>query len=211
MKALYLSLASLTILALSSCSMFEQQYEGVNRDDSYQSYAAQRDGTFEAYDELGIDSTQKLSSDDRGKLQTRSRLVRLERNLTTKKEREQYYTYRPYLNDDSERITFLELPTVEARDRYAMSKGIYSRTGKFSPQIKKAITDSDIIVGMPKEAVMQSWGEPADRFVAGSEMYGNEKWTYTEMVPSNEGYQKEQRSVYFTNGKVSGWEKNVEQ
>ena len=54
---------------------------------------------------------------------------------------------------------------------------------------------------------MESWGEPEAVEVAGSQLYGNEKWVYTEYVPSSEGYQKEERVVIFEGGKVVGWQR----
>jgi hypothetical protein len=191
----------------TGCALFEPDYQSIDTDDDYQSYSARKDGTLEAYEELGMTSASKLSSQERDAVLTKSRLIRLERSLVTTKEREQYYNYRPYLPDDGEKITFLELPTVEARDKYAMAKGIYFKNPKFSPDVREAVQNSDIILGMPKEAVIQSWGEPEVMEVAGSALYGNERWKYVEFVTTQEGYQREERIVYFQNGKVAGWER----
>ena len=206
-QILALLLISAALSFQAGCALLEPDYNGVDTDDEYQSYGAQKDGTMEAYEELGMAPSSKLSSKDRDVLMSKSRLIRLEKGLATAKEREQYYNYRPYLNDDNERITFLELPSVEARDKFAMAKGIYFKNPKFGPDVREAVQNSDIILGMPKEAVVQSWGEPEIVEVAGNPLYGNERWKYVEFVTTQEGYQREERIVYFQNGKVAGWER----
>lgn len=207
MKARTLILAFST-LVLSNCAMFEPRDSGGYADDEYAAYAAQKNGTSEAYDELGLSPSKRLTDEERDALDKRMKLKRLERGLVSEKQRDQYYNFRPHLESDDERIYFLNLPTSEARDRYAMQKGIYFRTNKFLPTVRDAVMRNDIVLGMSKDAVVESWGDPEMVEVAGSRIYGNERWKYTEYVTTQEGYLKEERIVIFEAGKVVGWYKN---
>ena len=88
-----------------------------------------------------------------------------------------------------------------------MNKGIYFHANKYTPRgVRDAVSKSDIVLGMNKDAVIESWGEPEAVEVAGNQLYGNEKWVYTEYIPSSEGYQREERVVIFEAGKVVGWQ-----
>lgn len=195
-------------LALSGCAFMEPQnnYASV-QEDEYAAYSAQKNGTLEALDELGWSPSRRLTPEEQTVLEKRMELHRMEKNLLSEREREQYFNYKPYFEADQDRIDFLNLPSIEARDRYAMSKGVYFHANKFTPPVRDAVSKSDIILGMNKDAVIESWGEPESVEVAGSQLYGNEKWVYTEYVPSSEGYQKEERVVIFESGKVVGWQR----
>ncbi|MDZ4676930.1 MAG: hypothetical protein SGI74_05410 [Oligoflexia bacterium] len=194
-------------LLISSCALLETDQPAMSGDDDYSTYAAQKNGTLDALDELGLSPSKSLSGDERDALEKRMKLKRLERSLVSAKEREQYYNFRPYLDSDEERMAFLSLPSTDARDRYAMQRGIYFRTNKFAPAVKEAVSKSDIILGMTKEAVIESWGEPEAVEVAGSQLYGNERWKFTEYISTPEGYQREERVVIFESGKVVGWQR----
>jgi outer membrane protein assembly factor BamE (lipoprotein component of BamABCDE complex) len=194
---------------LSGCALFDfnednPSYKG---GDDISDYSAQKNGTAEAYDELGLSPSIKLSPDAQEALEKRVKLKHFEHGISTVREREQYYEYKAYLDNDDERMTFLSIPSIEGRDRYAMQKGIYFKTNKFTPRVKNAVSRSDIVLGMTKDAVMESWGEPESIEVAGSQMFGNERWRYTEYLSTPEGYQKEERMVIFESGKVVGWQK----
>jgi hypothetical protein len=193
----------------SACALMnrDQSYTSV-QDDEFAAYAAQKSGTTEALDELGYSPSKSLDEEEQETLAKRMRLKRMERNIPTEKEREQYYNYRTHLISDDDRIAFLTLPTYEARDRWAMQRGIYFKSNKYAPTVRDAVSRQDIILGMPKDAVMESWGEPASIEVAGNRYYGNERWKYIEYVTTPEGYQKEERVVIFESGKVVGWKRN---
>lgn len=208
-RILVFSSLTLVISALSACALMtrEQDYTSV-QDDEFAAYAAQKSGTSEALDELGYSPSKKLDEEEQDALSRRMRLKRMERNVYTEKEREQYYNYRAYLESDEERIAFLSLPSYEARDRYAMQRGFYYRTNRFTPTVRDAVSRQDIILNMPKDAVMEAWGEPASIEVAGNKYYGNERWRYVDYVSTPEGFQKEERIVIFESGKVVGWQKN---
>lgn len=158
----------------------------------------------ESFNELGYPTNRKLSDSEKTALETRIRLKKLEDSLTPA-EREQYYTYKSNFNTDEEKIEFLSLPTMAARDRYVETRGLYYKNNIYSPAVKEAIQKRDIIIGMSRQAVIDSWGEPQMVEVAGNEANGNERWRYSEYSSNNEGYQKEERMVIFEKGKVAGW------
>lgn len=67
-------------------------------------------------------------------------------------------------------------------------------------RVKRAIETRDIILGMTRQDVMQSWGEPVQREVAGNGGSGHERWTYGSRYNFNRA-----RTVIFENGRVAGW------
>jgi len=201
-------LALLAGLTLNGCAWGElSNSKPMTPEDEVAAYSAQKNGSAEALDELGWSPSRTLTSDEEEILDKRMKLKRLETHLTDMRERDQYFKYKSYLDNDDERINYLELPSIEARDRYAMEKGIYYHANRFSPAVRDAVSRSDIILGMNKEAVVDSWGEPATVEVAGKEVFGNEKWSYVDYVETPEGYQRQERIVIFEAGKVAGWQR----
>ncbi len=162
--------------------------------------------TEQAKEDLGWDSGYSLNEEDALKLKTRIRLNRMESRLLSNRERKQYFDYKPHMNSDSERISFLSLPSLEARERWAQARGLRSGEQGHPNQIAELIEKNDIAVGMSPKAVTESWGDPDAVEVAGNSMYGNERWRYSKYVSSHEGYQKVERLVYFEGGRVAGWE-----
>jgi len=61
-------------------------------------------------------------------------------------------------------------------------------------EIKRAIQDRSVAVGMTTEQVISSWGRPAKRTISMSSGYAMEHWTYSGRHAS--------RHVYFKNGEV---------
>ncbi len=201
---------AITLLGLNTaCSLMQPEASYKNyEDEEYAAYSAQKSGSLQAYDELGLSPSRRLSDDEREALDRRMRLIRLEKSIPSESLRDQYYNYRSYMESDEEKIGFLNIPSKEGRDRFAMQKGIYFKTNKHLPTVRDAVQRSDIILGMNKDAVIESWGEPVDVEVAGSRLYGNERWRYVEYVSTPEGYQREERLVIFEAGKVVGWQRN---
>ena len=187
--------------------METSHYQPSVQDDEYAAYAAQKNGSSESLEELGLSPSTRLTNDEQEALEKRMKLKRLEHAMTSQGEREQYFGFKSYLENDDERIAFLSVPTREGRDRLAMQKGIYFRNNKFSPRVKDAVNRSDIVLGMSKDAVMESWGEPESIEVAGNQLYGNERWQYIEYLSTAEGFKKEERVVIFEGGKVVGWQR----
>lgn len=201
-------------LGLSACAMLERNprsgyfYEeeslGSTRSDLYE--LRKQTVETEAREELGL-MGRALSPEERGGLEQRIRLKRMEGQIATKREKKQYYQIRSLLKNDRERMYFLSLPTFEARERWAANRGLGQKDEVYSEDMAKAIESNDIALGMTQKAVMESWGDPDAVEVAGSQIYGFERWKYNRYVSGNEGYQKEMRIVYFEGGRVVGWER----
>lgn len=156
--------------------------------------------------ELGF-TDDEMSSDERGLVADRTALRNMEKQLEGKRETEQYYKNKPYMRSDRERMAFLSISGFEQRQAWLERKGINGAQTPPTAPIQALIEVNDITIGMTKQAVRDSWGEPELVEVAGNPVYGNERWAYSEQVPSSEGYQTEHRLVYFESGRVVGWEK----
>jgi hypothetical protein len=201
-------------LGLSACSMLERNprsgyyYEESEStaisQDIYQQ--RQKNTENEAREELGF-LGRGLGDDERAQLDTRMRLKRQESRLATKREKQQYFNVRSALRNDRERLAFLQIPTYEARERWAQSRGLGQKDETYSDEVAKAVEANDIALGMSQKAVMESWGDPDMVENAGNPIYGYERWKYNRYVSGSEGYQKELRIVYFEGGRVVGWER----
>lgn len=140
-------------------------------------------------------------------LESRLTLNRLERQIPTKSEKALYYKYKPYIPDDNARIEFLRTPSYESKSEWLRRRKITTEVFEYSKTIQDLINANDICLGMTRQAVQESWGEPDIKEVAGEPMYGNERWKYSTSVSSENGFNQETRYVYFDGGLVSGWEK----
>jgi len=67
-------------------------------------------------------------------------------------------------------------------------------------RIKQAIEMRDVVLGMTRNQVSESWGTPAQREVAGRGTGGHERWTYGTRYSLSGP-----RTVIFENGRVAGW------
>jgi hypothetical protein len=148
-----------------------------------------------------------LSPEEREKYEDRMLLSRLERSIGTAEERAQYNRFKSTLESDKERLEFLALDNYSAKERYLTSKGYTSTPNRYPRDVASLIEQNDIAVGMGRQAVLESWGDPAAIEVAGRPENGNERWTYKEYISTPEGFQEENRVLYFENGRVVGWEK----
>jgi len=128
----------------------------------------------------------------------------LESNLKTSEERSQYLRFKPYMSE-ADRIEFLQLNDIYSRERFAMSKGFASNPEKYSRGLASLIEQNDIALGMNKESVRDSWGDPDFVDVSGNPKLENERWRFSVPVETPEGYQIEERFVFFENGRVAGW------
>lgn len=81
----------------------------------------------------------------------------------------------------------------------AASRGLASRA---SPErkIQRAIAARDVVIGMTRQQVSNSWGEPYMREVAGDGNSGHERWTYGSRYSLSGS-----KTVIFENGRVAGW------
>lgn len=168
-------------------------------------YAGDRDRQRTAY-EMGLSPSAELSGDDRGRINARQRVRELEKGLKSQKEREQYSKVLPWFRSDDEKAEFLSVPTLEGRQQWVNSHGIWERAKMPAPEMKELIETQDISVGMPRDYVKKSWGEPLGVEVSGNPIYHNERWKYQRFISTPDGYKKEVRFVYFESGRVVGWE-----
>ena len=147
---------------------------------------------------------ERTINDQVRKRRKKSELEVLESNIRTESEYEYYDEARPLLKTEKDRREFLSQSNRNQQKRWLASRGI-SELSLYEPSVRQAIDDGDIAVGMPREAVLKSWGDPDSVEVAGNPDYGSERWLYTHFEPSTEGYQTQQRMIYFERGKVVGW------
>ena len=128
-------------------------------------------------------------------------------NNLNEHEMEEYRIALEFLPTDSDKIYFLNLPRYE-RIEYLMARG-------YSPEISKkylkdkseakgmsffesrAVKAKDIVMGMSKNGIVETWGKPSRVDVAGNPMNENERWSYYESGKV--------RQVFFEKGKVEGW------
>ncbi|MEN0059269.1 MAG: hypothetical protein AAGB31_10590, partial [Bdellovibrio sp.] len=155
--------------------------------------------------ELGKDP-KNLNAGDFDDIRARQKVRELERQLGSKKEREQYSKVLPWLSDDQEKVEFLSIPSIEGRQQWINSRNIWSRARAPEEEMKNLIDTQDIAKGMPQDYVRKSWGDPMSVEVSGNPLYKNERWKYQKYVSTPEGYRKETRFVYFEAGRVVGWE-----
>lgn len=196
-------------IALTGCGTLQRSHDSgyAYHDEELASGRGRRKMENEAAaQELGF-ASRELSDREVRAVQDRTSLTRAEKSLEGKREREQYFRNKAYFRNDRERIEFLNLGSYEARSRYLSAKGIDGAHTDYPPEIQALVEMNDITLGMSKQAVRDSWGEPEQVEVAGNPIYGNERWHYTEQLPSTEGYTTENRLVYFEGGRVVGWEK----
>lgn len=132
-------------------------------------------------------------------------LRRLERDLVTPEERAQYFRYRTFIPSARERMEFLSLPSLVARERWAYARGLVGKSNRFDREVSSLVEKSDIAVGMAKQAVRDSWGAPDIAEVAGNPELGNERWRYIEYRSTADGFAEQEKLVYFEGGKVVGW------
>jgi len=210
-------LISLTLTAwltgLSACSMLQRDPRSGYSDEAASTYRAtdfyeerERHKEEMVREEFGWDAGRSLSEEERVAVEQRLRLQKLESRLESAREKRQYFQLKGLMRNDRERIGFLSLPSVEARERWAGTRGLVANEETHTEDIASAIEKSDISVGMSQKAVSESWGDPDLVEVAGDPVYGNERWRYSRYVSGNEGYNKQIRIVYFEAGRVVGWE-----
>lgn len=156
--------------------------------------------------EMGFSPDESLSASQWRQIQDRQRLRALESKIDSQREREQYSKILPWLTSDLEKIDFLTISTLEGRQAWINSRGIWSRARTPADGVKSIVESGDIAIGMQMDYVKKSWGEPQSVEVSGNPAFKNERWKYTRFVSSQDGYKQERRYVYFEGGRVVGWE-----
>lgn len=185
------------VLMLTACSHFQR---------SGSSGYAGRDVTPSSTgDDLGS-ARATVGTDQIEAAQKRQRVHALESRLDSLREKEQYSKILPWLKNDDEKIEFLSLRGLEARQAWVNEKAVWKRAQAPDPDLKEASDSGDIAVGMAMDYVKKAWGEPQSVEVSGNPLYKNERWKYTKFVSTQDGFKQEKRFVYFEGGKVVGWE-----
>lgn len=135
----------------------------------------------------------------------KQRINYLEKKLTIKSEKEHYSRILPWFENDEERLEYLLLPNLERKETWSNEHYIWQRSGSPSDQTVNLIKNQDIAVGMPREYVRKSWGEPNAVDISGDPLFLNERWRYNKYISSSQGYHQEKKTIYFEGGKVVGW------
>ena len=199
-----LGLSACSLLSRSTDSGYSTRLETSGAQEYYRDKQAHEEE--QSLRELGYSPHQELTDTEQERLDDRMLLRRLESRLETDRERRQYYSLKGLMRSDAERITFLRIPTVEARERWANNRGIRARENDRSEMIGQLIEKNDITLGMSHKAVLESWGDPDSVEISGNPAMGNERWKYSRYISGNEGYNKQLRMIYFEAGRVVGWE-----
>lgn len=138
-------------------------------------------------------------NEDRTSRYLKSELRSLEQGQS-EEQLEFYDKHKHQLGTVSEKIYFLKLPPRDRRE-YLMTRGFIEepKTEMFSNQQRSiAMKKQDILLGMTKIDVMESWGKPLRVEVAGNPRNENERWLYKMNGAS--------KYIYFEAGQVQGWE-----
>ena len=113
-----------------------------------------------------------------------------------------YIEIKPYLENISEKIYYLNLKKSE-KEIFLKDRGIRrfknsSKVNGFASLNSYHKNEQAISVGMSKSDVKYRWGNPISIQIAGNPRLQNELWTFFG--------ETKQYKVYFENGKVEGWE-----
>ncbi|MCB0419493.1 MAG: hypothetical protein KDD61_00755 [Bdellovibrionales bacterium] len=202
-----LTLANCSTLTRSRASGYSDNYgqRSSSLDEFYQERESYDAG--KARQNLGLSNSKILNESESERLFMQMKLTRLEQSIRSEKEKGQYYSFKPFLPSTQDKINFLQIPTYEGRQRWATSQGFIEKSTNHNPLVSKAIENKDVVLGMNKKAVVESWGEPDLVEVSGNPMYENERWLYKRLVSSNEGFENENRVIYFEFGRVAGWDR----
>lgn len=108
-----------------------------------------------------------------------------------------YQQYRAKLGSTSERIYFLQLKSKTDREEYLSSRGMLTETAVMPFEHQWATAQGELLLGMSKTDVEESWGRPDRVDFAGNPTYENERWMYRR-----DGAAK---YIFFESGRVGGW------
>lgn len=105
---------------------------------------------------------------------------------------------RGYETDSDGAEANTEAVASSSRDEEVSNAGEELDTSK--RRVKRAIAARDVVLGMTRREVSESWGLPTQREVAGRGDGGHERWTYGSRFSLSGS-----RTVIFENGRVAGW------
>jgi hypothetical protein len=198
---------SLIAFFLASCGVVQRHPDsGYGGYGGRSNYAGPEHNYNSIMETSGFEDISSLSSRDRQALNDRLTLHQLEKGTLSIDERALYYRYKDKMASDEERVAFLKLPTLAAKELWLQRRGYSAADMAGSRNLASIIAESDIAVGMPMSAVTESWGEPRIEEFAGNPRLGNAIWTYTKYVKGADEHKREDRKVYFQGGRVVGWE-----
>jgi hypothetical protein len=144
-------------------------------------------------------ATEEERAENQYKKSLRQELLTLEQ-LQSEESFNFYEKHKHQLSTISEKIYFLKLPPHERRE-YLLARGFIDES-KISTflQSERMLADrkQDILLGMTKNDVMESWGKPVRVDIAGNPRNENERWLYKMNGAS--------KYIYFESGSVQGWE-----
>ena len=78
------------------------------------------------------------------------------------------------LQNDEERISYLNQPNFEDKQEWIQKSGIVARQNSMGQKFKRLIDSQDIAIGMPNDLVKKSWRDPIQVEVSGNPLYKNE-------------------------------------
>lgn len=92
-------------------------------------------------------------------------------------------------------------PKISEEQREMMEERELLRTER----VRSARDRADVTLGMSRQDVLASWGQPSDVEKAGTRNTGNERWIYYQGLTTRWSM-RSARIVYFESGQVVGWE-----
>ena len=129
----------------------------------------------------------------------RRELYKLEARLTDN-EFNEFDRYRSDIGNTSEQIYFLRLNRMQ-KEEYLTIRNIKERKVTKSnialrPE-RGYVATNDVVLGMPMEKVLENWGTPYRRDIAGQVGENNERWAFRKNGVT--------KYVFFEDGIVQGW------
>lgn len=88
----------------------------------------------------------------------------------------------------------------EEEDDEAAASSRSAPEANVGKRVRRAIQARDIVLGMTRQEVAESWGEPYMREAAGDGSIGHERWTYGSRYSLSKN-----KTIIFENGRVAGW------
>lgn len=166
-----------------------------NRD--FQVVAGDSGRYFRAHEEIlgRTPATAQMTKQDRYLRSLAQEVIRLENRLSDA-EYQEYTKYRNKLGTDSEKIYYLGLSPAQKRE-YLELRNIETPRYHSIAETYNSQNSSEIMVGMRKSEVLQSWGAPLRRELAGDTAGDNERWAYRRHGRT--------KYIYFEDGVVGGW------
>lgn len=124
-----------------------------------------------------IPASETMRQREREEAMLDEQLVRLENSQSTEAA-QHYQQFRARLGSTSERIYFLQLASRAEREEYLAARGLVAEAPVLPQERFWAVEQSEVVVGMTKEEVLESWGSPDRVDVAGNPRNENERWRY---------------------------------